>query len=142
MRATKSVAAGVDEFAFEVFGVSEGDAVDYALESAVGRFQFVESFGDLLVAGDVAHETFGAREIADEVGRFGGHALVLIGDGQLPAVGVKFLCDGPRDAALVGEAEDYGGFFCVGHCAELRSSWWCLQLNLNPAIWGTIAATG
>jgi hypothetical protein len=28
---------------------------------------------------------------------------------------MEFLRDGPRDAALVGEAEDYGGLLCVGH---------------------------
>jgi len=30
----------------------------------------------------------------------------LIGDGKPPAIGVKFLRDGPGDAALVGQAED------------------------------------
>ena len=71
-------------------------------ELAVFLFESSEERIDFGVAGDVALEARGARELVDEALSFLLHALVLITDGQCGAGPVELLGNAPGDGPLVG----------------------------------------
>src|SRR6266446_1203961 len=119
VRDAKSFARGVEELALQFLRGRESHAVHDAVQHAVSRFQFLKELGDLLVRRDVAHETRGTWQIGDQILRFLLEPLVLVGNRQPPAGLVQFLRNGPRDAALVGEAEDHCRLLRVAHSVSL-----------------------
>ena len=82
--------------------------MDERVQLAVAFFECGEKAVDLFVFADVAHVGFGAGEREDQIFGFLLQTLVLVGDGELHAGGVKSLGDGPGDRALVGDSEDDG----------------------------------
>ena len=102
----KAFAGGVEEIAFEFVGGSVGHGVHERVQLAVPLFQGGEEAVDFIVFAYVAHVGFGAGQRENEIFGFLLQTLVLVGDGELHAGGVKSLGDGPGDRALVGDSED------------------------------------
>ena len=78
------------------------------VQLAVSVFQLRENAGDVIVLGNVAHKSLGAGKRKDEIFGFLFETLVLVGDGQFCSGGMQTLCDGPGDAAFIGDSEDDG----------------------------------
>ena len=108
-RDAEAFAAGVHKLALQLFGGRERDAVHQGVKLAVTRLELLEQLRDLLVAADVALERLRIGQRRDQVIGFLLQPLVLIGDGQLRARQLHLLRDGPRDAALVGDAKHHHG---------------------------------
>ena len=107
VRNPEALAAGHHELVAQLFGGSIGDRVDERVNSAVAALQLLEQRINLAVARDIALEGVSGQAQNHLLG-FLPDALVLIRDGQLGSGGLKRLCDGPGNAAFVGDPEHHG----------------------------------
>jgi len=106
----ETFAAGVDEFALQVFGGRVGNGMNKDVELTVFFLQRGKERFDFAVDGYIALESAGPGEFVNQVFGLGAHALVLITDGQGGSGCGEFLGDAPRDGTLVGQPEDDSGF--------------------------------
>jgi len=111
-RGAESFACGREELAPQLGCRGERHGVDQDIQLAVLLFERRKQAIDLRIDRNIALKTAGARQLGDQVLRFGLHPLVLVTNGQGCSGLVKFLGDAPGDRSLVGQPEDHGRFPC------------------------------
>ncbi len=94
--------------------------MDEDIELGVFLLERGEEGFDFGIAGDIALEARGARQLVDEGLGLKFHAFVLVTDSEGRTGLVQFLCDAPCDGTLVGQSEDHGRFTCqIDHACLL-----------------------
>ena len=78
------------------------------MQLAATVFELREHPRNVFVLRNITHESLGAGKGQDQVFGFLLQPLVLISDRQLGACLMQSLCNGPRDAALIGDSKDDG----------------------------------
>src|SRR5581483_1480402 len=105
----KALARGSDGAPFQVLAGGEGDGVDHGVEAAKPLTDLPVDLGQLRFVGDVAGDDQRIVQGGGEVAHVAFHALALVGDGQARSLALHGLRNAPGDAAVVGDAVNYGG---------------------------------
>src|SRR5690606_40113418 len=99
-------ARGVDEAALEILAVREGDGVDEDVQPAPLLAHAGEYLAHLRLVRRIALEDDVGSDALGERTHAALERLVQIGEGELRALLMHRLADAPRDATVVGHAED------------------------------------
>jgi hypothetical protein len=103
----KAVAGGGEVLAVEVFLEGVGDAMNHEIEAAEPVFHLREDRLDLVVLRHVALEDERVLERGCQLAGVLFEPLALVGEGDPRPLLRRAAGDGPGEAALVGDSEDY-----------------------------------
>ncbi len=109
----KRLAVRVHKPAFQRGFGRERNGVQEQIQPAEFRADFAEHMGDVFILCHIARHNQRVR--AERAGEFLDvflHAVALVGEREPGAFPGPRLGDGPRDGALVGDAEDNSRFSC------------------------------